>query len=41
MFVKVENFDIESKFKKAFEKSDMHVAITIELMTIVLLIIVF
>jgi hypothetical protein len=41
MFVKVENFDLESKFKKGFEKCDMHVVITIELMTILLLIIAF
>jgi hypothetical protein len=41
MFVKVENFGIESKSKRAFEKSDMHVVITIELMTIVLSITLF
>jgi hypothetical protein len=41
MFVKVKIFGIESKSKRAFEKSDMHLVIIIELMTIVLLIIVF
>jgi len=35
MFVKVENFGIESKFKTSFEKGDMHVVITIESITIV------
>jgi hypothetical protein len=35
MFVKVENFGIESKSKRGFEKGDMHVVITIESMTIV------
>jgi hypothetical protein len=40
MFVKVENFGIESKSKRGFEKSDMHV-ITIELMTNISPIIVF
>jgi hypothetical protein len=35
MFVRVDNFDIESKFKKAFEKDDMNVVITVESMTIV------
>jgi hypothetical protein len=34
MFVKVENFGIESNFQRGFEKGDMHVVITIELMTI-------
>jgi hypothetical protein len=33
MFVKVNFFVIESKSKRGFEKSDMHVVITIELMT--------
>jgi hypothetical protein len=41
MFVKVENFGIESKSKRGFEKGDMHVVITIELMTIVSLITIF
>jgi len=41
MFVKVENFCIESKSKRGFEKGDMHVVITIESMTIVSPIIVF
>jgi hypothetical protein len=31
----VENFGIESKFKKGFEKGDMHVVIKIESTTIV------
>jgi hypothetical protein len=35
MFVKVENFNIESKSKKGFEKSDMHVVMIIESTTIV------
>jgi hypothetical protein len=35
MFVRVEIFGIESKFKKGFEKGDMHVVITIESTTIV------
>jgi hypothetical protein len=35
MFVKVENFGIESKSKRGFEISDMYVVITIELTTIV------
>jgi hypothetical protein len=35
MFVRVENFGIESKSKKGCEKGDMHVVITIELTTIV------
>ena len=39
--MKVENFGIESKSKKAFEKNDMHVVITVELMIIVLSITVF
>ncbi len=30
MFVKMENFGIESKSKRGFEKGDMHVVITIE-----------
>jgi hypothetical protein len=34
MFVRVEFFCIESKSKKGFEKGDMHVVITIELITI-------
>ncbi len=38
MFVRVENFGIESKSKRGFEKGDMHVVITIESSTIVLLI---
>ncbi len=38
MFVKVEFFCIESKSKRGFEKGDMHVIITIESTTIVLLI---
>jgi len=33
--VRVENFGIESKLKKGFEKGDMHVVITIESTTIV------
>jgi hypothetical protein len=41
MFIKVENFGIESKFKKRFEKGDMHVVIIIELTTIVSSIIAF
>jgi hypothetical protein len=41
MFVKVEIFDIDSKFKKGFEKGDMHVVITIELTTIVSSILAF
>ncbi len=41
MFVRVENFGIESKSKRGFEKSDMHVVITIESTTIVLLILAF
>jgi hypothetical protein len=39
--VKVENFNIESKSKRGFEKSDMHVVITIELTTIVSSILAF
>jgi hypothetical protein len=35
MFVKVENFGIESKFNRGFKKGDMHVVITIESITIV------
>ncbi len=35
MFVRVENFNIESKSKKGFEKSDMHVVMPIESTTIV------
>jgi len=38
MFVRVENFGIESKSKRGFEKGDMHVVITIELTTIMSLI---
>jgi hypothetical protein len=38
MFVRVENFDIESKSKRGFKKGDMHVVTTIELATIVSLI---
>ncbi len=34
--MKVENFGIESKSKRGFEKDDMHVVITIESTTIVL-----
>ncbi len=33
--MKVENFSIESKSKRGFEKGDMHVVITIESITIV------
>jgi len=36
MFVRVENFGIDSKSKRGFEKGDMHVVITIESITIVL-----
>ncbi len=36
--LRVEIFYVESKSKKAFEKGDMHVVITIELITIVSLI---
>jgi hypothetical protein len=35
MFVKVENFGIESKSKLSFEKCDTHVVITIDSTTIV------
>jgi hypothetical protein len=35
MFVRVENFVIESRSKSGFEKGDMHVVITIESTTIV------
>jgi hypothetical protein len=35
MFVKVENFGIDSKSKRGFEKGDMHIIITIESITIV------
>jgi hypothetical protein len=38
MFVRVENVGIESKFKRGFEKGDMHVVIIIESTTIVSLI---
>jgi hypothetical protein len=38
MFVRVENFGIESKSKRGFEKGDMHVFITVESTTIVSLI---
>jgi len=41
MFMKVKFFGIESKSKRGFEQSDMHVVIIIELMTIMSLIIVF
>jgi hypothetical protein len=41
MFVRVEIFGIESKFKKGFEKGDMHVVITIESTTIVSSILAF
>jgi hypothetical protein len=41
MFVKVENFGIESKSKRGFEKHDTHVIITIGLTTIVLSIFTF
>lgn len=34
IFVKVESFVIELKFKKGFEKCDMHIIITLESMTI-------
>jgi hypothetical protein len=33
--MRVENFGIESKSKRGFEKNDMHVVITIESTTIV------
>jgi hypothetical protein len=35
MFVRAEKFGIESKFKRGFEKGDMHVVIIIESTTIV------
>jgi len=35
MFVKVENFNIESNSKRGFEKDDMHVVIIVESTTIV------
>jgi hypothetical protein len=35
VFVRLENFDIESKSKNGFEKGDMHVVITVESITIV------
>jgi hypothetical protein len=41
MFVRVENFGIESKSKRGFEKGDMHLVITIKLTTIMLLILAF
>jgi hypothetical protein len=41
MFVRVENFGIESKSKRGFEKGDMHVIITIESTTIVSSILTF
>ncbi len=41
MFVKVKFFGIESKSKRGFEQGDMHVVITIELMTIMSPIIAF
>jgi len=41
MFVKVENFGIESKSKRGFENDDMHVVIIIESITIVLSILTF
>jgi hypothetical protein len=41
IFVKVEFFCIESKSKRGFEKGDMHVVITIELTTIMSLILTF
>jgi hypothetical protein len=39
--MKVEKFDIESKFKRGFEKGNMHVVIIIELTTIVSSITIF
>jgi hypothetical protein len=39
--MKVKFFDIESKFKRGFEKGNMHAIIIIELTTIVLSIIIF
>jgi hypothetical protein len=41
MFVKVENFGIEPKSKRGFEKGGMHVVITIGSITIVSLIFTF
>jgi len=41
LLVRVENFGIESKSKKGFEKDDMHVVIIIESITIVLTILAF
>jgi hypothetical protein len=41
MFAKVENFAIESKPKRGFEKSNMHVAIIVKSMTIVSSITIF
>jgi hypothetical protein len=41
MFVRVNFFGMESKFKKGFEKGNMNVVIIVESMTIVLPIIVF
>jgi hypothetical protein len=41
MFVMVENFGIESKLKRGFEKGDMHVVIIIESTTIVSSILAF
>jgi hypothetical protein len=41
MFVKVENFGIESQSKRGFEKGDMHVVITMESTTIVSSILAF
>ncbi len=41
MFVKVENFGIESKSKRGFEKGDMHVVIIVKSMTIVSSITIF
>ncbi len=36
VFMRVENFGIESKSKRGFKKGDMHVVIKIKLTTIVL-----
>jgi hypothetical protein len=41
MFIKVENFGLELKSKRGFEKGDMHVVIIIELITIVSSILIF
>jgi hypothetical protein len=41
MFMKVENFGLEPKSKRGFEKGDMHVVIIIELITIVSSILIF